>query len=180
MKKAILALFIFGAVALAPIAKADTLGFGITPELIQQAQQDPEFKAVLITYMQTIIKYLQQQLIQIAQNTTPEAGNNAQIQNIMPEEQQTNPFEFTPNVFHYPGSLAMSIAEKFDKCTLIIKDENGKVVRNQDAWMNDKDGNSRQVYSMGTQGQHTYEVTCSKGGFDTTTKTGNFPLTVSE
>lgn len=184
MKKIILALFIFGAVVCAPAAKAEELG--LTQEMIQQAQTDPEFKALIITYLQTIIQLLQEQLKvmvaqentlnKIAQNTDPLptaiAGNNAPIQK-MPE---ANPFVFEPKVYHYPGSLVMTIAEKFDKCTLIIKDGAGNEVRKQDTWMTDNDGNARQVYSTNDPSQHTYSVTCSKGGFDVTTKTGNFPL----
>jgi len=97
-------------------------------------------------------------------------GNPAPAQTPMPE-----PFVFNPEVHHYPSDLTVSIAEQFDKCILIIKDENGNIVRNQDTWFKDVQGKYRQVYSMGTKGQHTYEITCSKAGFETTTKTGSFP-----
>lgn len=186
MKKIILALLIFGAVVCAPVAKAEE--FGLTQEMIQQAQTDPEYKALVISYLKTMIALLQEQLKvmiaqenilkQIAQNTAPSAAQQpapAQVEAAIPKHVE-NPFEFTPVPKRYPSDLVMVIAAKFDKAILTITDENGNEVLKSDKWMVDNDGNSRIVYSMGTQGKHTYSVTCTKAGFDATTKTGDFPL----
>lgn len=181
---------ILGAIVMAPVAKAEVLMGEAYTTQIEQMELQAELKRELIALIVRLIDVLQQQLNtmiaqqnslnQIAQNTAPlvaqpsPAVNNAPVQTTMPE---AKPFPFEPKVFQYPGyDLAMTIAEKFDKCILVITDENGKEVRRQDAWMTDSQGNSRQVYSMSTKGQHLYEVTCSKAGFDTTIKTGNFPL----
>lgn len=181
MKKIILSLLILAAILSAPVAKADTST--LTPDMIVQAQFDPEFKAALINYLTTVIQLLQKQLEimiaqekitnQIAQNTAPVATQPAPAG--VSVQPTMEPFNFEPIFYNTISSLAVVIKEKFDKCVLIIKDENGRVVRQQDYWMTDKDGNSRQLYDVATPGQHTYSITCSKAGFETTTKEGNFP-----
>lgn len=184
MKKIILALLIFGAVVCAPVAKAEEIG--LTPDMIEQAQTDPEYKALVISYLKTLIQLLQEQLKvmiaqqnilnQIAQNATPSMAQPAPAQAQAPIQIIMNPFPFEPIVKNFDNrTLVVIIKEKFDKCTLTITDENGNVVDNSSNWNTDSDGNSRHVYDMGTYGQHAYSITCHKSGFDPSTKTGQFP-----
>lgn len=183
MKKTILAFLIFGAVICAPVAKAEELG--LTPEMIQQAQTDPEYKALVISYLKTIIMLLQEQLKvmiaqenilnKIAQNAVPSVVQPTQAQSETQIQQTMEPFNFNPQVLNTGSDLVVIIPEKFDQCSLIITDANGNKVREQSTWMTDSNGNARQVYTVNTPGQHTYSITCQKSGFDSNTKEGQFP-----
>ena len=184
MKKTILALLIFGAVICAPVVKAAE--FGLTSEMIQQAQTDPKYKVLVISYLKTIIALLEEQLKvmiaqenilnKIAQNAVPSVGQPAPAQGETQIQPTVEPFNFNPQVLNTGSDLVVIIPEKFDRCSLIITDANGNKVREQDIWMTDSNGNSRQVYTVNTPGQHAYSITCSKAGFLDATKTGNFPV----
>src|SRR3989344_618542 len=140
--------------------------------LLQKQLEALKAQQTVIQQQNQVIKQIQQNTQQIVQNTTPV---------ITPVPAPVPAFAFEPILTNsYDRDLVVVIKEKFDKCTLLIFDENGNKVREQDYWMTDKDGNSRQVYSMGTYGQHTYSITCDKSGFLTTTKTGQFPAPVTQ
>jgi len=123
------------------------------------------------------VQPVQNILNQIAQNTTPPQAQPTPIPVQGPVQPTVIQFPFEPIIKNFDNrSLAVIIKEKFDKCNLIITDENGHKVREQNYWMTDNDGNSRQVYDMGTYGQHAYSITCNKAGFDDSTKVGKFPI----
>lgn len=163
----------------APIVKAETvmMGEAYTTQ-IAPMEQIAEVRFRLIQLITELINALQQQLNQLLnQQATPSAQPSQQAPAGSGTQAQNNvePYPFTPLPHRYPVDLAMVIADEFDTCELIIKDENSVEVLKTSTWMTDKDGNSRIVYTPGTPGQHTYQVTCHKAGYDKNTKEGKFP-----
>lgn len=180
MKKIILSILVLGMVVFTPIAKAETAL--LSPEVIEQAQTDPEFKALVITYLKTMIQLLQEQLRvmiaqenilnKIAQNATPSqqapVQQGSQVSNTMAE---TLKFE----AIRSESSVVVVIKEPFETCSLVIKDGQGNVVKNSDQWFKDKDGNIRQVMDILAGGKYSYQMTYVKNGEPQAVVNGNFP-----
>lgn len=101
---------------------------------------------------------------------------------IVPSPDQQLPvvptLSLTVTTYASQTNLALTVKEPFEYATLVVKDENGRTIRNSDIWSTDRDGFSRQVIDLAPDGQnhaYSYEVKARKAGFLDADAAGTFP-----
>lgn len=177
MKKLIITIALALAIASPFTTHAQVLMGDAYTDQIQPMEQIAELRLQLISLLTQLINALQAQLqaIQAQQPQTENVASGAQNSPTitMPQEQ----YDFQPTIYYTKDNnnqhAAFVISDPEAKCRLVVKDQDGNIFTDNDAWFKDKDNHMRQVMDLDPGKNYSYDITCSKGDLAPKTVSGD-------